>query len=199
MKREIISLRIKAEKLGTVSEVTTLLNDLEFVYNSIYSFDFFVETIRRERIYKKDKKPFFRLKEYYKNTLPNLINFQNEIDISSIVLPSDKLYISKVNIQSPGFWEVLGVLNPLQHIKEYLQDRHERKKDKQYRSRQEEELGELEISERKNQILNQQIEILKTAGYSDLEIRQFVTKMVLEPLNRLGKLQDIGQIEAPDE
>ena len=38
MKKETTSLRIKAEKLGTVSEVTTLLNDLEFAYNSIYAF-----------------------------------------------------------------------------------------------------------------------------------------------------------------
>lgn len=229
MATELTSLRIKAERLGTVSEVTILLKDLEFAYNSIYAFDFIVDSLShdRERKLKQVDERFHRLRKYWqefsirkdypfdlfisemlfeeyalnksKDNKPNLLELQGKIDIDKIILPSDRLIISKVNIQSPGFWEVLGSLNPLQQIREYIKDRHERKKDEEYRSRQEEEIGELEIQERKDRIINQRIETLRELGYSDAEIRQFVTEMVIQPLNRLGNHQDNGQIEGPDE
>jgi len=229
MATEKTSLRIKAERLGTISDVTTFLTDLEVAYNSIYAFDFIVDTIsydRKRKLIQVDER-FHRLRRYWKDfsnrkdfpfdpfiyemffeeyvfnlpkdTLPNLLELQSKIDIDKIVLPSDRLYISKVNIQSPGFWEVLGSLNPLQQIREYIKDRHERKKDDQYRNRQEEEIGELEIEERRNRIINQQIETLRGLGYNDTEIRQLVNAMVIEPLNRLGRHQDNGQIEGTDE
>jgi hypothetical protein len=229
MAAETSSLRIKAERLGTISEVTTLLFDLDASYNSIYAFNFLVDTIAndRERNLKRVDNKFHKLRDYWKvfssrkdfpfdpylyemffedyvfgrgnGNLPNLLELQSKIDISKIVLPSDRLVISKVNIQSPGFWEFLGSLNPLQQIREYLKDRHERKKDNEYRSRQEEELAELEIVERRDNIVNGRIVTLKELGYSDVEIRQFVTAMVIEPLNRLGRHQDRGQIEGLDE
>lgn len=229
MATEKTSLRIKAERLGTVYEVTTLLTDLEAAYNSIYAFDFLVDTLSydRERKLKQVDERFHRLRRYWedfsnrkdfpfdpfmykmffeeyafsrpKETLPNLLELQSKIDIDKIILPSDRLFISKVNIQSPGFWEVLGSLNPLQQIREYIKDRHERKKDDKYRSRQEEEIGELEIEERRNKIINQRIETLRGLGYSNTEIRQLVMAMVIEPLNKLGRHQDNGQIEGPDE
>lgn len=229
MATEISSLRIKAERLGTISEVTALLFDLDASYNSIYAFDFLVDTIAsdRERNFRQVDDRFHRLRKYWREfsnrkdfpfdpylyemffedyaygrprgNLPNLIELQSRIDIDKIVLPSERLILSKVNIQSPGFWEVLGSLNPLQQIREYLKDRHERKKDNNYKSRQEEELADLEITERRDRIINQRIETLKGLGYSDVEIRQLVTSMVIQPLNRLGRHQDNGQIEGPDE
>ena len=229
MVTEITSLRIKAEKLGTVSEVVALLTDLETAYNSIYAFDFLVDTLSidrerkqkqvNERFYSSQKNwekfsyhrdfPFDPLfyemlfEEYafirQKDALPNLLELQSKIDIAKIVLPSDRLFISKVNVQSPGFWEVCGSLNPLNQIREYIKDRHERKKDDQYRSRQEEEIGELEIEKRRNEIINQKIDTLQRLGCSEAEIRQLVTAMVFEPLDRLGRHQDNGQIGGPDE
>jgi hypothetical protein len=46
-------------------------------------------------------------------------------------------------------------------------------------------------------IFNQRIETLKKLGYSDLEIRQFVSARVTQPLLNLGLHQDTGLIEAP--
>jgi len=228
MTTETTTLRIKAEKLGTVTEVKNLLADLENAYNSIYAFDFLVDSIiyDRERNFRQLDERFHRMRRYWKefsnrkefpydpfffefflednfnkqqNGLPNLLELQSKIDIESIILPSDRLVISKVNIQSPGFWEFLGGLNPLQQIREYIKDRHERKKDKDYRSRQEEELAELSIEEKRNNIINQRIDMLKKVGYSEIEIRQLVTAMVITPLKRLDKHQDNGQIEGTEE
>jgi hypothetical protein len=222
------TLRIKAHRLGKISDIIDLLNDLEKAYNSIYAFDFLVNTLsndqerrngqNKERInlIRKLSREFnrkeFLFDPYFhelfvetllfnrsNDNLPNLIEIQRKIEIEKIVLPHDSLYISKVNIQSPGFWEILGSLNPLLQIKEGLKDYHERKKDKNYRSRQEEALGELAIIEKKESLLNTRIDTLKKLGYSDAEIKHVVYSMVIEPLNILGKHQDNGQIEGLEE
>jgi len=216
MATETTTLRIKAERLGTVSEVKNLLADLENAYNSIYAFDFLVDSViyDRERNFRQLDERFHRMRRYWKEfsnrkdfphdpffyelfwednlnrqqyILPSLLELQSKIDIEKIILPNDRLVISKVNIQSPGFWEFLGGLNPLQQIREYIKDR------------QEEELGDLSIEEKRNNIINQRIDMLKKLGYSDIEIRQLVTAMVITPLKELDKHQDNGQIEGPEQ
>jgi hypothetical protein len=227
MATENSTIRIKSERLGTVKEVRKLLKDFDKAYNSIYAFNFLVDSLvndnERKRRLLDDK--FHDLRKYWKESYiqkdfpfdplffeifwdkylrsfdepkVNLLDLQAKIDFEKVLLPSDTLKINKVNIQSPGFWEFLGALNPLQQIREYLNDRHERNKDKKYRSRQEEELGGLSIMEKKNNIVSQRIEILKGLGYSETEIRQLVSSLIIEPLNKLDQHQDRGLIEGQD-
>lgn len=228
MATEKSKLRIKAEKLGAISDVTSMLTDLEAAYNSIYAFEFLVDSLvhARERRIKQGEERFQRARRYWKelpirkdyppdpffyeflyegyafdhgkDNLPSLLELQRFIEVDKIVIPEDRLVISKVNIQSPGFWEVLGSMNPLKQIREFLKDRHERQKDKDYRNRQDEEKGNLEIEEQRNKVINGRVETLRNLGYSDQEIRQLISAWVDEPLNRLGRHQDNGQIEGPD-
>lgn len=216
MANETSTLKIKAERLGTIKEVKQLLTDFENAYNSIYAFELLVVSLSedRERRRKLIKEEFRYIEKNWERPEPywfeflnnrylfrnyenstNLLEILDKIDIEKIILPTERLSISRVNIQSPGFWEFLGSLNPLQQIREYIKDRHERKKDNKYRSRQEEELGDLNIMKEKNNVLSQRIEILRGLGYSEVQIRELVMKMVIEPLNTLGEHQDRGQIE----
>ncbi|OJV52972.1 MAG: hypothetical protein BGO31_04250 [Bacteroidetes bacterium 43-16] len=216
MENETSTLKVTAERLGTIKEIKELLTDFENAYNSIYAFEFLVDTLsedreRRRKLIKEEfryiEKKLERPEPYWFDFLDNrylfrnyenstnLLEILNKIDIEKIILPTERLSISRVNIQSPGFWEFLGSLNPLQQIREYIKDRHERKKDNRYRSRQEEELGDLNIMKEKNNVLSQRIEILRGLGYSEVQIRELVIKMVIEPLNKLGEHQDKGQIE----
>lgn len=214
MATETSTLRIKAERLGTVKEVKQLLTDFENTYNSIYAFDFLVDTLsndRNRRLSELDER-FHNWRMYWKefsmrkdfpydpfmfelfwdmhlhrtdeSTL-NLLELQSKIDIDKIVLPADTLTISKVNIQSPGFWEFLGSANPLTFIREFI-------KDLTYRNRQEKELGELKI-------LQEKISTLKQLGYSDIEIRQLTTAMVTEPLKKIEKHKNSGLIDGLEE
>ncbi len=214
MTTETSTLRIKAERLGTVKEVIQLLTDFENAYNSIYAFDFLVDTLSndRDRRLSELNERFHNWRKYWKefsmrkdfpydpfmfelfwdrhlyrtdeSTL-NLLELQSNIDIDKIVLPADTLTISKVNIQSPGFWEFLGSANPLTFIREFI-------KDLTYRNRQEKELGELKI-------LQEKISTLKQLGYSDIEIRQLTTAMVTEPLKKIEKHKDSGLIDGLEE
>ena len=227
MADEISKLKIKANRLGTVKQVRRMLKDIDNAYNSIYAFNFLVDSLQadKERQRRNRKDDFYDYRKYWReiyrekdfpydpmffeifwdkhlrrfdDTRINILELQSKLDYDKIVLPSENLVINRVNIQSPGFWEFLGSLNPLQQIREYLNDRHERNKDKNYRSRQEEELNDLNILEKKNSIVSQRIEILKNLGYSESEIRQLVSGMIIEPLNKLGKHQDIGLLEDED-
>ena len=206
MATENYTLRIKADNLGTVSEVRNFLSDIENAYNGLYTFDFIVEVLSYEYERRRDTRlklgPRFDDLYYYFGffeTIPNLIELHSRVDVQKIMLPGERLILSKINIQSPGFWEFLGNLNPLQQIREFLKDHHERKKDKKYRNAQEKRKGELDILERENNLINQRIDTLKRLGYSDLEIRQLLNTLVMEPLQKLAMHQNTGLIEGPDD
>jgi len=118
------------------------------------------------------------------------------IDISeSMVLPSNRLVLSVVKVASPGFWEFLGSMNPLEILRKYLQDRHERGKDLKYRNDQERRAKELEILQKQLDL----IEKLKQSGAPEHVVAALFNQLVERPLSALGALQDRGviTIDAP--
>lgn len=66
---------------------------------------------------------------------------------------ADPLIVSRVVLQSPGFWEFFGSLNPLEVLRKYLNDRHERKKDDDYRSAAERDRLEIENAIRRLELV----------------------------------------------
>ena len=217
----MIKIKINSSRLGNVHEVISMLNDLNNAYNNLYLFNLIIDSLqqRNNDLQRLDEAlyPHYRdwhdklppniqrdMPEYYffgihraKSELLHSENFNkylNSLDPEKLVYPKDILRITKINIQSPGWWEVFGKLNPLEQIREYLKDRHERIKDNKYRSRQEEEIKDLEILEKENGIIAQRIELLKKMGYTELEIRPIVLPRVIEPLRQLGEHQYKGLI-----
>lgn len=83
--------------------------------------------------------------------------------------PDDRLELRRISIESPGFWEFFGALNPLQQIREYLKDRHERRKDVDYRDAAglllESELLQRQITEKENGILRDQLQSFETLDF----------------------------------
>jgi hypothetical protein len=219
---ELTTIHLDTERLGTIKEVTSFLLELENVYNHIYVFEYIVDSLPADifqRITNIDKTERFwaeafketrykNFRDYYERYfstlylydldhhrfLPPLKNYYENVDLNYLVLEKEQLILSKVNIQSPGFWEVLGSLGPLTQIREYLKDRHERKKDKQFRTAQEERKGELDIVEKEDELLKNKISILKSLGYTDAEIRPMVAALITRPLARLARFQDNGQL-----
>ena len=227
MPLETTTFKLKAERLGTISEITSFLNDLESAYNSIYAFDFivlslpaqierslhtllqkerltqeFLKTTRFEKLNYDFRQLYDLMEVFYfdgRRLSPPLSDLYVNLEPNSLVPPAERLVLSKVNIQSPGFWEFFGSLNPLNQLREYLKDRHERRKDRDWREAQEKRKGDLDIMEKENTFLNAHIKTLKELGYSDIEIRQMLNKLVLQPLQTLDKYQDNGQIEGTDD
>ncbi|HEX4605010.1 MAG TPA: hypothetical protein VH724_13510, partial [Candidatus Angelobacter sp.] len=107
---------------------------------------------------------------------------------------SERLLLIEVELHSPGFWKFLGVDGILEQIRLYLQDRHERGKDKQYRESQERRGLELENKLREAELMRRRIEVAKELGASEEELRSVLQHFVLQPLNELDKYQDQGLI-----
>ena len=59
-------------------------------------------------------------------------DWPNDTD-NFLVSPSERLIVARVELASPGFWEFLGLLNPLEVTRKYLEDRHRRRQDREYR------------------------------------------------------------------
>lgn len=79
----------------------------------------------------------------------NLRNSEESIPIN------DRVVFTSANISSPGFWEFLAKLNPLEIIRLFLNDRHERRKDRQYREGMEEENLYLQNELLRNKIIRE--------------------------------------------
>jgi hypothetical protein len=188
------TLRITALRGGTIAEITAFLSDLEAAYTRLYHFDsgWIRPSLRRRHL-------LFELEMGL--PFPFIESPREEFTAESI-LPVHRLVVSKVSINSPGFWEFLASLNPLQQIREYLNDRHKRRQDREYKELSERErlllendLIQRQIAEKDHAILRDRVQLMRELGFSDEEIRQFVWAQIGRPLAQLGRHQDTRLIE----
>jgi hypothetical protein len=84
-------------------------------------------------------------------------------------------------MNSPGFWDVLGKLNPLETIREYMNDRNGREPIIQEGMHLDNDIKRLELVEKTTQLLT-------ANGFTDDEVRQMVKKMIGRPLNNLRQV-----------
>ena len=114
-----------------------------------------------------------------------------------LILPEDQLELGVVQFESPGFWEFLGSLNPLQQLREYLNDRHGRTKDLKYRNKAEQIRLDMENERLAVQIFSEKVEALQKAGVSQDEIRRLLVPAA-HSLNSVATFQDQGLIETAE-
>ncbi len=198
MAQENTRLKIKGLRGGTPKELSQYLEDLNQAYNSLYVFNSFMKNFDPST--KRGPRHFF----FYEFGYPYSFNQKLSSD-ENLILPENRLVVDKIVIQSPGFWEVLGSLNPLQQIREYLNDRHERQKDWKWRNETEKEKAHLEnelirrqVFESDNRIMKERIEMLRELSFTETEIRELIWTNMGEPLQLLGRHQDNGLIEGAE-
>jgi hypothetical protein len=178
-------LRVHTEKLGDIRKVTEYLRAFEQTYNHLYSLKLIINDANRR--YSEINKNSWREKP-----VRSIMSARRPDDI---VLPEDRLQITSIVIQSPGFWEFLGNLNPLEVLRKYLCDRHERLKDEKFRNKIEEERGDLENEKLRMQVVDEEINLLRKIGVPEEKIRQAVFRHVIRPLSLLDEFQDKGLIQ----
>ena len=163
------SIRIDGLRGAPAEEIVAFLSDLNSAYSHLWAFELTVsdlEPVSERRWLERAKKP------------PTLRPIK---DVLRIVYPEEKLVLTKAAIESPGFWE-------------FLNDRHRRRQDREYRERAEARRLELENVEIETRIIERWITILRRAGYAEQDIRRFVTIHVHDPLNSLVRHVDAGLI-----
>lgn len=188
-------LTIVAERGGTIAEISQFLSDLEGAYLAVYAFEQLWPPRRFMRRFPPEMWLEFGFPLYHLGPAGFAPLRADSLP------PAARLTLERVRIESPGFWEFLGSLNPLQQIREYLNDRHRRRQDRDFREASEKERLQLEnelirrqIAERENAILRERIAILRDIGYTDEEIDRLIWVSVGGPLSRLGRHQDMRLI-----
>ena len=116
-------------------------------------------------------------------------------EIESHASLEDGLIIEAVRLESPGFWDFLGKLNPLEVTRKYLNDRHERRKDREYRESAERRKLELENLKLENEVIRERIDMARSVGVSEKELSPLFDTLVANPLRLLDRHQDGHLIE----
>lgn len=171
-------LRVHGHGKVEVEQVTAWLTDLKYAYDSIALF-MIADALGRPPI------PLF-----FVTSSPE--------QLASFVPLADRLLLNAVELKSPGCWEFLGTLNPLEVIRNYLNDRHERRKDREYRESAEARRLQLENLSLENNVLRERIELLKKMGASDSDLAPLRNKLLYVPLSNLDQYQAKGIIEGAE-
>ena len=175
---------------GTISEFTEFLNDFEGAYNALRNLP------KLDDMRGLHSNPLYA----YSGGLNWLVANAPGPERSAII-PEYRLEITRVRITSPGFMEFMASWSPLEQLREYLKDRHQRRMDVEWR-----EAGEKRKLELENELLSAQVETARFGVLRDykqvlneLEIpperqRELLWRRVGVPLSRVGRHQDIGLI-----
>lgn len=111
---------------------------------------------------------------------------------------AESLVVNKVVLGSPGFWEFVGALNPLEVLRKYLNDRHERRKDREYREGAERSRLQIENALAELDVLRRIAELEREFGPEaipdGLRLRLLAAE-VREPLEELSDFEQRGLID----
>jgi formylglycine-generating enzyme required for sulfatase activity len=173
-----------------VEDVHKYLNALEHAYNCAYV----LETITQQAE---------ELANQYTN-MPFPIPLRNLLwgswwppspeKVAGLIPSEDRLKLKGVELNSPGFWDFMGKLNPLEVLRQYLNDRHKQRKDGQYRESAEARKLELENKLLELQVVKQKLQLLKDMGASNQDLSLIRDQLLYRPLQGLNSSQDQGLI-----
>jgi hypothetical protein len=194
-------LRVYGEGGVEVELVTAYLGDFNHAYASLLLFEATIDGMRRAA----REFPFFP--HYYpfawdlalpvpRRAVRRIRDWPPSADeVVSYIPRAEQLVLSAVSLASPGFWEFLGTLNPFEVFRKYINDRHERKKDHEYRDSAEMRRLALENLSLENRVIAERIRMAKEIGATDRDLAPLLNELVYKPLLSLDHYQDRGVIE----
>jgi hypothetical protein len=115
-----------------------------------------------------------------------------------LLAPSERLRFYGASFSSPGWWEVFGKLNPLEVIRQYLNDRHEHRKDREYREAADRRRLDLENELLQTKVVGEKLRLAREIGVPERDLTAAVNKMLLKPLRQIGAAQDDGIIQTAE-
>ena len=169
-------LRIHGNGDVSARQVSDYLRSVVFAYESLITFEIIISQYERQwRAFERYGPWPNPRRDFWLSALtPARSAIPSAAEVSAFVAPRDRLRIHSVRLSSPGFWEFWGKLNPLEVIRQYLSDRHERRKDREYREEADKERLHLENQLRENQVIRERN--LKRAE----RLRQAILKRAFE-------------------
>ena len=178
-------LRVHAQGDIAVSTINKYLAAMEHAYNSSFVFDQLVEQASQIGQSTGNRPPLPISAILWHSWWP-----PTPSKIAAFVPDDQKLILKGVVLQSPGFWDFVGSLNPLQMLLTYLNERHERQKDNDYRNLAEARKLALENQLLENQVITQRTAILKDLGATENDLAVLKSQLLRQPLQELSIFQD---------
>lgn|GEM_PF-3573772 len=180
-----IALRIHGDNDALVGDISSFLQNLERAYNSAYVLDSIIE--EAEELSRMGTAPTIPLR----NQLWMLWWPPTPEKVASMVPKADRLRFSSVESHSPGCWNFLGKLNPLDVIQQYL---NRRQQDREYGSSANARSLDLENQNLELNIFERRITFLKQLGASDKDLALLREHLLAKSLQQLNPYQDQGLI-----
>lgn len=194
-------LRIEVLRTGRVTEITSFLMATDRLYGNILEYRIRIHTARISQ----PSIAAQQLKHLFKTSDPSHDKSKGHFALG----------VHAVMMQSPGFWEFIGTLSPLQFIRDILNDLHERSKDREYKNYHEEQRLRLENEkmtiendarkaqvERENlrnekiklMLLSSDIDLMRKLGLPDEQINSIIGAYITRPASKLLYHQDTDLI-----
>lgn len=190
-------LRVHGHGGVEVELVTAYLTDLKHAYDSVLLFEATIDVTRRIARDFPFPQYLFGPEFLASRRIGGRARYwpPTPEEIASAVPRKEQLILSAVSLSSPGAWEFLGTLNPLEVLRNYLNDRHERRKDREYRESAERRHLALENLSLENRVISERVRLAKEIGATDRDLAPLLNELIYRPLVALDRYQDKGVIE----
>ena len=189
------TLRIESDGGWSVGDVIGLLNGVDAAYRGILMFETVLDLQADEYRRRRESFPFAD-GFYGPSSLVLAVTGLSATALQLWIRPQDELIVARIELSSPGFWEFLGSLSPLEVLRRYLDDRHRRRQDREYREPEERRRLELENLVLENQVIRERISLARELGLGTESLTPLMNRFLYEPLRGLDLLQDRGVIRA---
>jgi hypothetical protein len=183
-------LRIHAHGSVEVELIAGCLIDLKYAYDSISVFVSEIDTFGRfEREFPFPQ--FWSARRAWRYVLEPATPER----IGSFVPRAQQLVLRAVELNSPGFLEFIGSAAALEVLRRYLNDRHKRRQDREYREDAEKRRLHFEETALKLDLIERGLKIARDNGATDSDLAPLINELVYKPLSRLDEYQDKNLIE----
>jgi hypothetical protein len=170
-------LRVHGQGEVEVELVIAYLADLKHAYNSIILFESIIDGLERaSRDFHSPRYPFGLYMEW------------------PVARRRGFGHIREWPLSPQEVASHLGALNPLEVLRKYLSDRHERRKDGEYRETAERRKLDLENLVLENRVISERIGIARALGATKRDLAPLLNELVYRPIKRLDRSQDQGVI-----
>src|SRR5579862_8813969 len=184
----------------SVRRIADFLNVLEEAYNALLLFDSLIDDDNsiNDSLAQEQGEIYLKRRELRRSG--KLLTTRESLRrAANLFNAKSQLRVRAIEVGSPDFWAFVGKLNPLEVIRQWMQDAHERRKDRAYRESaearklaldNEEKVVEIEDRELSNElkkveIFERKIEIARKLGATDDDLAPLVRNLLYRPLKRL--------------
>ncbi len=227
------TLRLRTSSIHRTADLVAFIRVVDDTYEALSALDDAMAILTGERRLRRPSSlySFRRSYDYVPTSLPDAVEFltkhRQQIshfiggaesdtrparDDFELLQEEGRLIIRSFRMNSPGVFEFIGSLNPLEVLRNYLNDRHKRRQDRAFREdaeedhlanenerdRLENERARLENIDLADQIAYRRLDALQRAGVSKKVLRELSRRMLTRNLERLEDVVERLHIEASD-